>query len=206
MTRVIRSLLCCAIFSLVGSIGVAQADPVKAAATPGQTLTATGDDVTVRFAGSDAAFDSALFLARPGFESTFFPNHTTGINDSFSLGLFEAGSELMFGLNVMTTGRTFFTGPASRNPDGQVHARFTTWTGTSAIPMPGIRVDFEDLFGGGDSDFNDYGFVVSGAALVDAAPVPEPATVLLLMTGGATILAARRRKRQYDAAGVPAEN
>ena len=55
--------------------------------------------------------------------------------------------------------------------------------GTPSIPTPGVLVGFEDLFGGGDADFNDFQFVVTNARLVDAASVPEPATLLLFSTG-----------------------
>jgi hypothetical protein len=107
----------------------------------------------------------------------------TAVGSSSNLGAFAAGTELVFHLHVLTTGDDFFTGPASRNPDGAVHAQGSLWAGTPGIPTAGVLVGFEDLFGGGDADFNDFQFVVTNAALVDAASVPEPSTLLLLASG-----------------------
>ncbi|HXG35796.1 MAG TPA: DUF4114 domain-containing protein [Dehalococcoidia bacterium] len=46
-------------------------------------------------------------------------------------------------------GYRYFTGPASRNPDGKVHARIEQL-------MPSrLQIVWEDYFGGGDEDFND---------------------------------------------------
>ena len=97
----------------------------------------------------------------------------------------------MFGLRVLTTGDSFFTGPASRNPErkSSEHARASRWLGTPAIPTPGVVVGFEDSLGGGDRDFNDYRFVVSNVSVEDASPVPEPGTLLTFGTGMAALFA-----------------
>ena len=109
------------------------------------------------------------------------------------------GTELVFSLHVVSTGDRFFTGPASRNPDGVVHARASQWLGTPTIPTQGVVIGFEDLFGGGDSDFNDYRFVVSNVT-VDASPIPEPASMLLLGAGLSALGARRWRNRRQKSA------
>lgn len=105
----------------------------------------------------------------------------------------SAGSELIFRLNVLTSGNNFFTGPASRNSDAVVHAIFSPWMATAKIPA-GILVAFEDLRGGGDADFNDFRFVVRGAQLTSSA-TPEPTAILLLGTGALGLLARARSRR-----------
>jgi hypothetical protein len=193
VTCIPRSLVAVPIFALFVATAPAHADPIRSFSV-GLTLVATGGDVAIQFAGSAAAFDSVLFLDAPSGQGPFFPNHSTAIGELANLGTFALGDELVFRLRVLTTGEDFFTGPGSRNPDGLVHARVTDWTGSPVIPLTGLRVGFEDLAGGGDLDFDDFEFVLSGARTAEVAPVPEPATLLLLGTGAA-LLAGRRRGR-----------
>ena len=55
------------------------------------------------------------------------------------------------------------------------------------------RVGFEDIFGGGDLDFNDHLFSFTNIRAVNA--VPEPETYALMLAGlGVVGWAARRRK------------
>ena len=126
-------------------------------------------------------------------QGPFFPNHETPVGATESLGTFDPGTELMFMLDVVSTGDRFFTGPASRNPDGLVHAIGQPFGGDTRIPTPGVLIAFEDLFGGGDFDFNDHRFVVSNA---EFRPIPEPATLLLLGTGGLMVCRTARRARR----------
>ena len=72
----------------------------------------------------------------------------------------------MFGITVLNGGPTFFMGPASRNPDGITHAAVTeTGVGT-------FLVGFEDMFDGGDRDYDDNIFQFTG----NLAPnLPPPA-------------------------------
>jgi len=176
--------------------------PVTVAADPIFSpflLRSDGGVSTIQFVESDAGFDSVLVLAAPDEQGPFFPNHTTAPGASSSLGFFAAGTELVFGLRVLTTGDSFFTGPASRNPDGVVHARASRWLGTPTIPTPGVVVGFEDLLGGGDRDFNDYRFVVSNVSVEDASPVPEPGTLLMFGTGMAALVRRASRHRSDPA-------
>jgi hypothetical protein len=190
-----RTLLCIPIFALLFPIDPAHADPIRSFGTD-VTLVGSGSEVTLEFAGSDAAFDSALFLSAPMERGPFFPNHATLIGAIANLGAFRAETELSFRLHVFTTGDEFFTGPGSRNPDGFAHAQVSVWGGSPSIPLTGLRVGFEDLFGGGDLDFNDYEFVVSGVRVAAGAPVPEPGTMFMVSMGVASVAARMRKQRQ----------
>jgi hypothetical protein len=181
----------------VATAAIAQADPIAFVdGTSPFRLLASGGDVTAHFVGSDAGYDSLLYLWRAGEEPlSLFENHAAAVGDRVNLGAHDAGTELVFGLHVLNTGHHFFAGSGARNPDGEVHARAIGWGATSAIPTPGVLIGFEDLLGGGDRDFNDLIFLVSNVTLADPAAVPEPATLLLVGSGVAGFAALRRRRR-----------
>jgi hypothetical protein len=185
------------LFVLAGLICTAlpaSADTVGVFDTTGQPLIATGGEVRIYFAGSNAAFNSVLFLASPGaVQGPFFPNHSTAPGSMISLGTFAPGTVLIFRLDVLSTGNQFFTGPASLNPDNLVHAGYAPFLADGTIPESGLLVGFEDVFGGGDRDYDDHQFVFTNVS--PAAPVPEPATLILLSTGLAGIGAAMRKRR-----------
>lgn len=171
------------------------AEPVGLMDTSGQQLVATGGEVRIYFAGSSAGFDSVLYLDSPGAaQGPFFPNHSTAPGMMISLGTFAPGTVLTFRLDVLSTGQQFFTGPASGNPDNLVHAGYTLFAADGTIPENGLLVGFEDIFGGGDVDYNDHQFVFTNVA--PAAATPEPATLILMGTGLAGIGAAVRRRRK----------
>lgn len=198
MVRHAQIVLAGFLFSHLVTANVARADPIALPVASPFLQVATEGEVTIHFAGSDASFDSLLFLAGSDEEGPFFPNHSTSVGESATLGPFNAGRELVFRLHVLNTGDDFLTGPASRNADGLVHAIASLWPGNSAIPGSGVHLGFEDLRGGGDRDFNDFEFVVTNATLTDTAPVPEPAGLLLVATGA---VALRRRLRNRGRSG-----
>ena len=81
------------------------------------------------------------------------------------LGTFTVGQELQLGIVVRNTGKTFKMGPAANNGDSLVHARVTTLAANTWL------VGFEDIWGGGDLDFND------AQAEVRPGPCPGPDAV-----------------------------
>ena len=82
----------------------------------GSLIVQNSGEVFATFQGSSAAYTSTLFLQNTG--QSLFTNHSTSVGSTISLGTFEAGTELVFGLAVHNTGQTFFTGGGFRNSDG----------------------------------------------------------------------------------------
>jgi hypothetical protein len=158
----------------------ASAGPIGLLDLSGISLVATGGEVTAFFAGSSAGFSSTLSLNSPSGSIEFFPNHATPVGTSFSLGTFAAGTTLVFREHVVTTGNNWFTGPAGSNVDNVVHAGIGSWVADASIPVNGTYVGFEDLFGGGDLDYNDLTLVFTS---VRPASVSEAPTALLLLVG-----------------------
>lgn len=186
-------------------LGTLTARPAQATPIIGAQIFAAGGNVTATFLGGSAAFTNELYLFSASDLTTpltgpIFNNQTTAPGTSVNLGSFAAGTELVFAIKVLNTGHTFFMGPASRNPDGILHAA-VDFAPPSVSPFPpnvpippGLTlVGFEDIFGGGDFDYDDLGF-----AFTNVRAVPEPGT-LLLMGGSALAVAIRARRRSRRA-------
>ena len=179
------------------------ASPAHAVPILDQTLVATGGDVVVTFVSNEAGFTSELFLDGDFGDQlgAIFNNFSTPIGTMVNLGSFAAGTELVFKLLVQQTGDLFFTGDGSRNLDGLAHALLQD-TGNV------VQVGFEDLFGGGDRDFNDLVFAFTNVTPVDTtsgsagtgdattgpATVDEPGTLLMLGSGLAMLAFVMRRR------------
>jgi hypothetical protein len=180
------------ILGLVGAIAVLTPAPSQAAL--GDSLFATGGTITATFEGSDAGYDSqlALVVTSASYSSAFiFPNHSTAVGTTFDFGSFSAGAALDFQLYVVNTGYTWHTGPGSGNADGIAHANVIY-----NFPSAGKTfVGFEDLYGGGDFDYNDHMF-----SFTNVSAIPEPETYAMLLAGlGLLGFAARRRKLKLAA-------
>ena len=141
-------------------------------------------DVVATYLGNSASYLDSLFLSSPpNTLGTIFVNHSSPVGSTVDLGTFTAGTELIFGLDVLTTGDVFYTGDASRNADDHAHA----YVDFSYSPTA-TAVYFEDLLGG-PYDYNDLDFTFTN--VVNAAPEPAPLAALGL---GALALVRRRRK------------
>jgi len=179
---------------------VVSARPASAAPIIGQQLFAAGGEVVVHFLGHTAAFTNELYLFDPSdlttpLGSPIFTTHHTGVHSRTSLGTFAPGTELVFGIYVRNTAHTYFMGPGGRNPDGLAHGAVSIKTAPYGFlrfaPAGMTGVGFEDLYGGGDRDFDDLGFALSN---VQPTHVPEPASLLLLALG-LTAAGLRRARR-----------
>lgn len=156
----------------------------------GRMLVAEDGDVWARFLGSDAGYFSTLFL--DGYDAVLF-DKSSPVDSEILLGAFSAGTELVFRIDVTNSSQSFFTGDASRNPDGLAHALAITTFDVTADNYVTI-VGFEDLLGGGDLDFNDFKFQLTN--VIDPIPVPAPAALMLLGIGLAGLGYQRRKQRK----------
>lgn len=165
----------------------------------GSMLVVETGEVFAEYRGGDASFFNSLYLdsfssaggrQAVAFEKpTSFFDKNTAIGTKINLGIFEAGTELIFGLHVHNTGFDFFTGLDSRNPDGVAHALGITYIDEASSTIV-TDVGFEDLYGGGDRDYNDFMFRLTNVKdPILPASVPEPDTLLLVGLG---ILVLRR--------------
>lgn len=160
------------------ALGLAVVPAVALADTPsgdllGGKLYWAGGDVKVTVLPASAGYTSELGLYKGADKNQrkvmVATNRQQGLVKSITAAEltgwgFKTGDELVFGIFVKDTSHTFFMGEGTRNPDGIAHANRNV-TGTNAA-----TVGFEDLYGGGDRDFNDNMFGFAGGI----APAPNP--------------------------------
>ncbi len=168
MRRAVLPVIVALLASLVSLTSPAgaqeQLDPV---AVLGGQLYSTGAAVEMEVLSVTAGFTSTLFLFEPE-EKRLATNRDTGLK--VIIGPYAAGEELLFGIQV-SSGFEYRMGPAARNPDGIMHAKVDFGPDGCAI------VGFEDLFGGGDEDYDDNRFRFCGGIAPqpqDPPAVPDP--------------------------------
>lgn len=112
-------------------------------------------DVIITFGGNEQNPRIELGLLQP--DSIIFGSmDELPLNHFRNLKKFRVNDELIFYITNKSDPRcTFFTGPADRNPDKIPHAQIIS-------SATGLRVGFEETYGGGDEDFNDVVFYLSG--------------------------------------------
>ena len=159
----------------------------------GQTLIAQGGDVMVTFLGpTSAGYDEDLYIASPAnVLGHFFNNHTAPHGQVVDLGSYAAGTEIEFGLDVLSTGETWFDGDGSRNTDGFVHAYMVNnYEGLANTTYVG----FEDLDGSSFADWNYTDDVFAFSGVQAASTVPDSSVTLPLLGAGLLGLAAFARR------------
>ncbi len=149
---------------------------------------ANDGEVMLTFLSKEAAYSNDIYLA--GTQGKILNNQTAAVNQQFSLGSFQAGTELIFSMFVNNTSYTFFNGKAENNLDKILHTAY------EIRPDNLIIVGFEDLFNGGDRDYDDLVFSLSNVDVkkLVVTPVPEPETYAMLLAGLLMLGAVRRRK------------
>jgi hypothetical protein len=163
--------------TVLGCVGDAAAQAPAPPAGLGDQLFATGGEVNVEVVRSGVAgytSELRLFNADGSF-TAIATNRDVGTN--VTLPARPNGEELVFGIYVRDTGRTYKTGPGDRNPDGIAHA---------VVKKTGERqfdVGFEDLFDGGDRDYDDNIFRFTGGLAPNRAPVAEDAALTVAQDG-----------------------
>ena len=159
--------------------------PLGATAAPilGQQIYYEGGNVSVTVLPYEAGYTSNLYLFSAGGPILIANSSEVGkIVDLGNLAArynIQPGDELIFGISVLNTGNTFLMGPGARNADGVAHATVDYAEGTTS---DFATLGFEDLFGGGDRDYNDANFQLVGG-IGNVARVPEPASLILMVLG-----------------------
>lgn len=184
-----RFKLIAAAFLIFSSTSVLAAQPRQYDFTPSseKLYVATAGEVILTFLSKSAAYSNDLYLQ--GTPDSVLNNQTTLPGTQFSLGTFQAGAELAFTMFVKNTGFAYYTGSASFNPDNFMHAAYDVTSGQS------LNIGFEDLFNGGDKDYDDLVFSLNNVrvgTLVTA--VPEPEAYSMLAAGLLLIGFAKRRQ------------
>ncbi len=193
---------------------------------PTKLTMATESTARVYFIGEGAGYRNTLgFNALPAGTSTpenvvladselIFPNASSSVStynpasrarrsswapllpgDFVDLGTFDSGTTLDFFLiaNGASGGRNAYAAPSTRNPDQLDHVV------SFVLPdSPYLIIGFEDLFGGGDKDYNDLVFAVDiGAAnLQKLVSTPEPAAWTIMLGCLAWVFMSTQRRRR----------
>jgi PEP-CTERM motif-containing protein/uncharacterized protein DUF4114 len=178
---------------VIGFMACLQSSTANAYPTLGQEIYYHGGPLQIEILPKDAAYTSQIYL-HTNAGGMFLGNSTnTGLVINFdnpaAVGL-NPGQEFTLGIHVVNTGNDFVMGPGFDNPDGIPHATVNYVYNYVAI------IGFEDLFGGGDLDYNDVKIrVIGDIGGIIIEPVPEPSTMLLFGSGLASLLFFRRRSK-----------
>lgn len=130
------------------------------------------------FQGGTADYENLLNakFSDGSIDNPYMSNRSE-IGQAFDHGIHAAGSEVIFVDHVLDTRNWFYSAPRFNDDNiNHIHAHnLTLPDGTKAV-----YVGFEDIFKGGDLDFNDATALFTN---VQISPVPEPSTYLMLLAG-----------------------
>lgn len=175
--------------ALVAGTNAYAAHPIAVAGTEGLAVIAGVGEIIATYEGNSAAYSNDLYLENTG--QFIFNNQASPVGSTVNLGSFAPGTELIFRLYVNNTANSFFTGLASRNPDGQAHARVEAgWMPDTTL------VSFEDLLNG-PFDYNDLSFSFTNTFSAPGA-VPEPSTWAMMILGFGAVGGVLRRRRKVS--------
>ncbi len=160
------------------------------------TAAASGD-VLAYFAGKgSAAYSETLGMLVNGVPSgvTGLDNQTSAYGEALDLGFAQAGDEIVFTLQVLTTGSTWYS-QKGLDPDDANHVYSSSFAGNSLLPA-GTYVGFEDLPAAhADFNYTDEQFVATNVSSSMApAPVPLPSSGWLMLSALAGITYVARRR------------
>ncbi len=146
--------------------------PVQAAMYPEAKAIVLSEDsnIAVTFEGSDAGYNNLFGIHDPVYKELFW-GHSATPGTKFDLGNFPKYTELVF--FVKSPDGTFLSGPASRNPDNTVHAAITD------VNSQTLRMGFEDMWNGGDRDYNDITALVTGNLYIIPSNPSKPDLLIL---------------------------
>ncbi len=116
--------------------------------------------------GKNAGHNHELYAVIDDVETYLFRSDEEGTE--VSLGTHAAGTIVRFMLRDLTSGYDYFTGNGSLNPDGIEHVMLTSTESPYAWEF-----GFEDVFDGGDMDFNDCMFLVENVLGTPGVVQPE---------------------------------
>ena len=111
--------------------------------------------ITVTLTLSDTSYDDRLLLDAPDVVE-LIESWSSPIGTTVEVGPYPVATELVFAIDVLNTGYHWQSGPSTRNADGVAHVAVTYEGDCSWL------LGFEDLYGGGDLDYNDVVFRIEG--------------------------------------------
>jgi len=178
--------------TVLGLIASLQSYPAYAYPVIGQEIYYHGGPLELEILRKDAGYTSQIYLYTDTGSVFLGVSTNTGLVSNFAdpavVGL-DPGEEFILGIHVLNTGNNFVMGAAYNNPDGVGHAAVNYLNNSIAV------IGFEDLFGGGDLDYNDARVRVVGDIGLIQIQIPEPSSLMLFGSALVGLMFFRPRQR-----------